>query len=284
MAATQNNKEIVNGVQGMRIATLLADGSIDQSSWAKAENFAPGSVVYTSNQPTITSIIPEDKFTAIFTIATPGDPDTINFNCFELSVENYQRFFNTNFDASTNTIIVLAQQKRARLAIELTTQPVNGVKKIFTYPNVECQVGYAENFTKEALVQLAVVGQVQAYTTFIGGVETEALYSLQTVNEDGSIINANPPVVTGGANQNITTDNATLVGTETPVSPKTILSRQWSVVSKPAGSANVIMATPTALSNAVSGLEDGVYIFKLTSTDSAGIQGSATTQVTVAIP
>lgn len=284
MAATQNNKEIVNGVQGIRFATHLPDGSIDQSSWVKAENFAPGSVVYTSNADTITSIIPEDKFTSIFTVATPGDPDTFNFNCFELSMENYARFFDVDIDYTTSTVTVNAQRKRAKLAIELTTQPANGVKRIYTYVNTECSVTYAENFTKEALVQLAVSASIMAYTVIVEGVEKDAIYTVQTVNADGSVINANPPVVSAGANSTSTTSTKALTGTATPVSPKTIISQLWTTVSKPVGAVDPTMTAPTALTNTVGALVTGVYVFKLTATDSEGVKGSGTTQVTVTIP
>lgn len=182
------NKELVNGVESIEFATFLPDGTVDTASWVKGNNFADGTVVYTSNADTLTSIIPEDKDTAIFTIATPGDPDTFNFNCFELSVANYQRFFNVDFDPATTTLTVLAQKKRANLAIRLTTRPVNGVKKIYTYSNTQCDVTYAENFTKEALVQLAVAASIMSYPVLIGAETKDAIYTLQTVNADGSVI------------------------------------------------------------------------------------------------
>lgn len=278
------NKELVNGVESIEFATFLTDGSIDPTSWVKGQNFASGSVVYTTNADTITSIIPEDKFTSIFTIATPGDPDTFNFNCFELSIDNYQRFFNVAVDATTSTITVLAQKKRANLAIRLTTQPVNGVKKIYLYSNTECTVSYAENFTKEALVQLAVSASIMAYTALVDAVEKDAIYTVQTVNADGSPINANPPVVAAGANSTSTTSTKALTGTATPVSPKTIVSQLWTLVSKPVGTPDPTMTTPTALTCTMGALETGVYVFKLTATDSGGIKGSGTTQVTVTIP
>lgn len=277
MAAVPN-KEIVNGVQLIEFATLNADGSINQASWKSGQNFAPGSVVYTTNADTVSYIIPEDKFTSIFTISVPGDPDTFNFNCFELSVENYQRFFDVDYDILTNTITVNATRKRANLAIRLTTQPANGVKKIFTYPNTECVVGYAENFTKEALVQLAVSASINAFTSVNG---KDAIYTVQTVNADGSVINATPATVSAGSNSNVTTNTVSIVGTATAASGKTITSTNWSQLSGPSAA---VIAAPASLSTNANSLVNGVYVFQFSATDSAGIVTKATKQVTVAIP
>src|SRR5690606_18657244 len=85
------------------------------------------------------------------------------------------------------------------------------------------------------------------------------------------------PTVDAGANT--TADSATkaLVGTATAAEGKTIASIQWSQVSGPNTAG---FSAPTALSTNATGLVTGVYVFKLTVTDSAGTVASDTITIT----
>lgn len=184
------NKKLVNGVEKLEFALIpLAGGMPASGDWKRLENVAPGTVSYTTNADTTSNVIPEDKDTSIFTITTPGDPDSFNFGLLELDDVTYGLLFNTVFAPATNTITVLASRKRAALAIRLTTRPVNGVKKIYTYPLTEAVTTYVNNFTKDALVQFGVTASIMSYGQVNG---QDAIYTIQTVNADGTTIDATP--------------------------------------------------------------------------------------------
>lgn len=272
----QANKKIVQGVEMLELAVIDPNTGV-LGPYVRAENVAPDTVNYTSNADTETSIIPEDKDVAIITLSTPGDPDQFNFGLLELSDENYAKLFNVEQDLTTSTTTVLATRKRANLAIRLTTRPVNGVKKVFTYPNTQCTTTYVNNFDKQSLVQLGVVANIMAFTS-VGG--KDAIYTVQTVKADGSVINGTPATVSAGNASTTTSETASLTGTATAASGKTIVSQQWTQDSGP----NVAGFTaPTSLTTTVNGLVTGVYVFRLTVTDSDGVQASATKQLTATV-
>lgn len=270
------NKKIVQGVETLELAVIDPITAVI-GTYVRAENVAPGTVNYTSNADTQTSIIPEDKDTAIYVLTTPGDPDVFNFGLLELSEQNYALLFNVAQDIATSTTEVLANRKTASLAIRLTTRPINGVKKIFTYPNTTCTTTYVNNFTKDALVQLGIAANVLSYVASNG---KDAIYKVQTVKADGSVINGTPPAVNAGANSTTTVSTKALTGTATPVSPKTVASIQWSQVSGPS-QAN--FSAPTSLTTNALNLVSGIYVFQLEVIDSDGASAKSTTQVTATI-
>ena len=157
--------------------------------WRRAENIAPGSVTYTNNADTKTSITPEDKDAPIIVLKTPGDPDSFNFAVLEFSPENVQDLFNAEFDAATSTLTFLAQRKEAALAIRVTTRPLGGTKRVLVYPNTTVTATIENPFTKEGLVQMTASADILSFTTADG---KEAVYTHQIVNPDGSTIDATP--------------------------------------------------------------------------------------------
>jgi len=187
------NKKIVLGVESVELAVIDANGT--QGAWVRAENIAPGTVNYTSGTDTKTPLIPEDKDAAIIVFSVAGDPDIFNFGLLELSDENFAKLFNVEQALATSTTTVLAERKQASLAIRLTTRVVNGVKKVFTYPNTAATTTYVNNFTKDALVQFGVAASVLSFTTSSG---KEAIYTIQTVKADGSVIDGRPATVSAG--------------------------------------------------------------------------------------
>lgn len=269
------NKKLVQGVETLELAVIDDNGVL--GPWVRAENVAPGTVSYTSNTDTETPIIPEDKDSAIIVLATPGDADVFNFGLLELSEENFAKLFNVIQDTSTSTTTVLATRKRPTLAIRLTTRPVNGVKKIFTYPNTSAYTTYVNNFTKDALVQFGVVANILAWQTETG---KDAIYTVQTVKADGSPINSVPPTVDAGTDGTSSSATKALVGTATAAGSKTILSQGWSQVSGPNTAG---FSAPTSLSTNATGLITGTYVFKLTATDSDGIVNSDTVQIVATV-
>jgi len=88
------------------------------------------------------------------------------------------------------------------------------------------------------------------------------------------------PVVVVEDDNTVTTNSTTLSATATPATGKTIASTLWSKVS--GGAATI--TTAAALTTTVTGLVEGVYVFKLTATDSAGTVSSDTVTITVDLP
>lgn len=88
------------------------------------------------------------------------------------------------------------------------------------------------------------------------------------------------PVVNAGADTTANSATKALVGTATAAGDKTIASVLWEKVSGPAGSG---FSAPTSLSTNATGLVTGVYVFKLTATDSAGTIASDTITVTATV-
>lgn len=270
------NKQFVNGVEQIELAVLDPVTGV-AGEWVRFENIAMDTVTHTSNADNKTNIFAEDKDVAVAILTDTGDPDTFGFGGLEISTENFAKLFNTEVDLATSTVTVLAKRREAKLAVRLTTRPINGVKKVITYPNTQCSTVWSGNFTKNALMVIQVTASLLAFMS-VGG--KDAIYTMQTVKEDGTVINGNPPVVSAGADSTTTTPTKALTGTATATSPKTIVSTLWTQTSGPN---TATMTAPNALSNTVGGLITGVYIFQLTVVDSDGVSKSATTKVTATI-
>ncbi len=88
------------------------------------------------------------------------------------------------------------------------------------------------------------------------------------------------PVANAGADQVITlpVNTVTLSGSASTDPNGTIAGYSWSQVSGPA---NSVIASASAVSTAINGLAKGVYVFKLTVTDTKGASSTDTVQVTV---
>lgn len=269
------NKKLVQGVELLEFAIPNEDGSLVGVDWKRFENVAPGTVSYTGNADTETSIIPEDKDVPIIILSTPGDPDEFNFGLLEISEDNFNVLFNVQYDEATSKVTVLANRKRANLAIRLTTRPVHGRKKVITYPNTSCTTTFVNNFTKDALVEFGVVAAILSFTTEDG---KDGIYTIQTVLEDGSTIDGTPPTASAGADTTSTAATKALTGTASAASPKTVSSIKWTPVSGP----NVPGITgSTTLTPTLTGLINGTYVVQMTVTDSAGV--SSTDKVTVVV-
>lgn len=93
---------------------------------------------------------------------------------------------------------------------------------------------------------------------------TDSITASIQVNNTGT-----PPTVSAGSNASITlpTNTITLSGTATGNGGATILSTVWTQVSGPNISTIV---SPTSLTTSVTGMTSGLYMFRLTATDSNG--------------
>lgn len=271
--AIQNNKKLVKGVSMIEIAVIDAAGST--GAFVRTENVTD--VIQTVNEDNQTPIIPDDKYSPIYIASTPGDADTIEFKMFDLSNELYAKMFNVEQDLTTSTTTVLSQRIQPTIAIRLTTEVVNGVKEVRTYPNTQASITQVNNFNKENLIQLQATCSLLPFTS-VGG--KDAIYTIQKVKADGAVINGTPPTVSAGSDTATSTATTALTGTASATSPKTIVSQQWTQVSGP----NVAgFSTPNALTTNATGLVTGVYVFQLAVLDSDGIAKSATVKITATI-
>lgn len=248
------------------------------SDWAQIENIQPDSVQRTFNPITLTPFIPEDKSSALFNFYSNPDPSTIAVGISEQKPSTMQKLFNTSFDAITTTLAVLSKPKVANLALRFTSNPINGRKAIITYCNIDGVTGHSNAIAKTVNEFLAITGTVRSFK-YLG---LDADYTIQWVNEDGSLINSTPATVSAGtATQTSSTVTKALTGTATPAAGKTVIAQYWTQESGP----NIAtMTAATSLSNTVGGLINGVYVFKLTVVDSQGIETAASTQLTVTLP
>lgn len=88
------------------------------------------------------------------------------------------------------------------------------------------------------------------------------------------------PTVNAGNDDTANAATKALLGTATAAEGKTIASVQWSQVSGPNTAG---FSAPTALSTNATGLITGVYVFRLTATDSAGTVASDTVTITATV-
>jgi hypothetical protein len=88
------------------------------------------------------------------------------------------------------------------------------------------------------------------------------------------------PEVNAGADAAADSATEPLLGTATAAEGKSIASVQWSQVSGPNTAG---FSAPTALSTNATGLITGVYVFRLTATDSAGTTASDTVTITATV-
>lgn len=189
----EQKEEIVNGVESLEIATIT--NGVANNDWIRSHNIADGSASLTTNAETRTEIIPEDKFAPIITLYTPGAADTFNYGLYEISAENLARYFNIIYDPATSTVTTLAKKKHANVAVRMTSLPQYGVKKIFTYKDTLCEASFTGNITKTGLLVISIVASIQTWKTepteqFPDG--QDAVWTMQKVNEDGSVIDSTP--------------------------------------------------------------------------------------------
>jgi hypothetical protein len=239
------------------------------------DNIAPGTFTRTKNVDTKERIIADGKTAAYITFSAPGDPDTVAFQLLDQNPKVEELLSNVIYDPATSTITELAKRKVAAFALLIYTELKNGKSAIITIPNIEGGLGTADALTFNNVEKFAVSGELKGFITVNG---EEAISIKQWLDSTGKPLNASPATVSAGNNSTTTTATKALNGTATAANGKTITSQYWTLVSGPNTPA---MSAQSSLSNTVSGLVSGVYVFRLTVIDSAGVETSSNTQVTV---
>lgn len=182
---------VVAGVEKIEYAPASNVGVVASGAWKEIPNIAPDSVTFTRNQGTKSSIIPEDKDVAFINFFTPGEGDTLALGVLEQNPTLVQELFNVDYDEETTSTAYKAKEKIANLAFKITTRPVkDGRKCIITIFNTETQTGYANNLTKTAAEQLALVATLMSYRP--AGKTEDYVYTKQFVLADGTPIDSTP--------------------------------------------------------------------------------------------
>jgi len=241
------------------------------------DNFAPGTFTRTKNVDSIERIIADGKSAAYVTFSAPGDPDGITFQLLDQNPKVEQLLSNVIYDAATSTITELATRKVANIALQIFTELKNGKSAVITIPNIDATLGTTDPLTFNNVEKFVITGELKGFITVNG---EEAISIKQWFDANGVALNASPATVSAGTNSTTTTASKALTGTATPAAGKTIASQYWTLVSGPNTPA---MSAQSSLNNTVSGLISGVYVFRLTVVDSAGVETSATTQLTATI-
>lgn len=180
---------VVGGIEKIEVAPASLTGVVEANAWKQIPNIAPGSVAFTRSLGTRTSIVPEDKDVAFVNFYAPGEGDTLTIGVLEQTPELVQMLFNVDYAAATTMITYKATEKRANLAIKITTRPMkDGRKCIITIYNSEVQTGYANNLTKDAVEQLALTATLGSYRA--AGMTEDAIYTKQFVLANGTTIDS----------------------------------------------------------------------------------------------
>jgi ribosomal protein L14 len=163
----------------------------------------------------------------------------------------------------------------------------NSIFKLKLFLPTGAPTSVSDNFTLSAVPQgtysLYLIirdpnGYKKPFPLAITGRNSDGSYLIRSNISVGASSNQ-PPTANAGANQTIQlpASTATLTGTGSDADG-TVSSYSWTQASGPATST---IANPSAASTAISGLVQGIYVYRLSVTDNAGAVSTATVQVTV---
>lgn len=182
---------VVGGIERIRYAPASLTGVVSSGAWKDMPNIAVGTVAMTKNIGTKTSIKKEDGNTNFINLFQPADGDTLTIGLLEQNPELVQELFSVDYDPETTTLEFFAEEKIARLAIEITTAPMkDGRKAIITIYNNDVQTGYTNNLTADAVEQLALTANIGSYRK--AGDTKDKVYTKQFVLADGTVIDSTP--------------------------------------------------------------------------------------------
>jgi hypothetical protein len=178
---------VVGGIEKIEYAPASLVGVV--TTWKQIPNIAPDSVTFTKNNGTRTGLVPEDSDVAFINFFAPGEGDTLVLGVLEQNPDLVQTLFNVKYTAATTLTEYKAAEKIANLAWKITTRPLkDGRKCIITIYNTDVQTGYANNLTKTAAEQLALVATLGSYRP--AGETEDYVYSKQFVSASGVVINS----------------------------------------------------------------------------------------------
>lgn len=179
----------VGGVEKVEYAPASSVGVIAENAWKRIENISPGSVLFTKNVGTKTSIVPEDKDKAFVNFFAPAEGDVLTFAVLEENPGLEQELHNIKYTAATTTLAYKAAEKIANLAFRITTRPVKDARKqVITFFNTDVQTGSANNLTKDALQTPALTATIGTYRP--AAEEEDFIYEKKWVTAAGAVIDS----------------------------------------------------------------------------------------------
>lgn len=221
-------------------------------------------------------------------------------NCMDLLVPTPAHYLTTNVhtDAFTLPSLSLGASQTIHTSSVTLTQTGHPALLINTANSAD-----TDNYTPltNAITQISgpntatIVSPNSPSTSITGMINGTYIFRDTTIDNAGGTNRAQdtitvslttPPTVSPGSNQTITlpTSSASLAGTVTYNGGATGSTVSWTVYSQPSGSAAPTITpggTLTAPTASVSGMVQGVYIYKLSATDSNGNTSFSTVTITV---
>lgn len=180
----------ISGIEKLEWAPASAVGSILDANWKVIENITADSVSVTENNPTKTSLTPEDKDVPVVNFYAPGEGDVLTLSVLSQNPELLQQLYNVDYTAGTSTLEFKAKKKIANLAFRITSRPTNGKKTVSTYYNTEVLVSNSGNKTKTDVEKKVLTATILTYRP--AGKTEDYVYKLQYQLPDGTPIDAEP--------------------------------------------------------------------------------------------
>ncbi|RZJ90284.1 MAG: hypothetical protein EOO20_08550 [Chryseobacterium sp.] len=181
----------ISGIETLEWAAASKVGSIADNAWKRIENITPDSVSFVENNPTKTSITPEDKDVAVVNFYAPSEGDILNLSVLSQNPELLQELYNVDYTAATSTFEFEAKKKISNLAFRITSRPTNGIKTQSTYFNTEVTVANNGNKTKTDVEKKVLAATILSYRP--AGKTKDYVYRLQYLTPDGDPIDATAP-------------------------------------------------------------------------------------------
>jgi hypothetical protein len=180
----------ISGIEIVEWAPASKVGVVLDSAWKRIENITQDSVSFVENNPTKTSITPEDKDAAVVNFYAPAEGDVLNLSVLSQNPELLQQLYEVDYTAATSTFDFKAKKKISNLAIRITSRPTNGVKTRSTYFNTEVTVSNNGNKTRTDVEKKVLAATIMTYRP--AGKTEDYTYRLQYLAPDGTPIDATP--------------------------------------------------------------------------------------------
>ncbi|GGB16522.1 hypothetical protein GCM10011511_45430 [Puia dinghuensis] len=261
-----------NSVTLSGTATGNGGATISSSQWVQTSGPSAATIGVASSLSTSVSNLVQGTYTFSLT-----------------ATDNHGQSASSSVTITVNAAVIIAPTVSAGSA-QTITLPVNSATLTGTATGNGGATISSSQWTQTAGPSAATIGAAGSLSTSVSGlVQGTYTFTLTATDNNGQsasssvtiTVNAAAlPTVTAGSAQTITlpTNSVTLTGTATGNNGATISSTTWSQVSGP-GAASI--GATGSLSTTVSGLVQGVYVFKLAATDNNGQSASATVTVTV---
>jgi len=249
-----------------------ADGTVVSYQWTKISGPSTYNIVNASSPVTDVSGLVQGVYH--FQLTVTDNEGAIGTSIVQVTV-NAAVNVPPTANAGSNKNITLPTNS---VSLEGSGSDANGTIASYQWAKISgpsfYNIGSPNSATTNVSALVQGVYQFQLTVTDNDGATSKATVQI-TVNAAANI----PPTANAGTNQavNLPINTVSLTGSGSDTDG-TIASYQWTKISGPSAYNIVNVSSPVT---DVSGLVQGVYIFRLTVTDNDGAKGQATVQVTV---